>query len=132
MNGRILVRIILSLVLVALLAGLGGYVYNLGIAQGLASSGRLAAPAAGNPAFPAPYAYGPFWFHPWGFGIGIFGFLFPFLGFLLIFSLIRWLLFPHRHGFYRGRGWGEVPPEVEEWHRRMHEKSGGQPPSGSQ
>jgi hypothetical protein len=49
-----------------------------------------------------------------------------FLG-LFIFLPLRMIFGPHRmHMHLHGRWTGEegsVPPPVEEWHRRMHEKS---------
>ncbi len=42
MNGRIIFNIVLALVVIAALVGLGVTVYNAGVAQGLAASGKLA------------------------------------------------------------------------------------------
>jgi hypothetical protein len=86
-------------------------------------------PYGAVPPSPYYYGYGPY-ARPWGvgFGTGILGCIFPLLFFFFIFALIRGL-------FFRGWGWGgryrhghrdwphDVPPEVEEWHRRMHEKA---------
>jgi hypothetical protein len=119
MNGRIFFRIILALVLVAGLVGLGVFIYNTGVSQGLAASGKLVAPDGGA----VPYApYAPYFYRPWGFGFFPFGFIFPLLFFLLIFAAIR-------GAFFRGWRWGnrggggpdQVPPMFEEWHRKMHE-----------
>ncbi len=125
MSSGIFWRVVLAIVLIAALVGVGTYVYNAGVAQGLAASGKIVAPDGGV----APYAYyGPF-YQPWGFGFGIFGLIFPLLFIFLIFGLLRGIFF----GGWRGRrGWGDprsqrgewphdVPPTVEEWHRKMHE-----------
>ncbi|MGH2592750.1 MAG: hypothetical protein ACRDGG_04495 [Anaerolineae bacterium] len=119
MNGRIVLGVVLVLVLIAGAVGIGTYVYNAGVAQGLAESGKLVAPESG--AVPYPY-YGPF-YRPFGFGFGFLGLLFPLLFLFLVFGLLRRL-------FWRG-GWGGggprgnwekgVPPMFEEWHRRAHE-----------
>ncbi len=85
MNGRIIYRIFLAIVLLAVVAGLGVYAYNLGIAQGVAQSGNLPAPSAGAVPY-YPYFHGPFFFWPFGFPVllclvpllffGLFGILF--------------------------------------------------------
>jgi hypothetical protein len=121
MNGRIVLRVLLALVVIAGMVGAGVYVYNAGVAQGLAASGKLVAPEIGT----VPYSYfgGPFFYHR-PFGFGFLSCLFPLLGLLLIFGLLRGI----RHGRW---GWGHgmhhgpwekgVPPMFEEWHRKMHE-----------
>lgn len=130
MNGRIIARILMALVLLAVLAGVGTMVYNAGVAQGLAASGEFSAQTQnqtpGEPVqrvAPYPYyGYGPF-IRPWGFGFFPFGFLFPLLFFFLFFWLIRGLFF-RGWGGPRAYGWGgqhNVPPPFEEWHRRAHE-----------
>jgi hypothetical protein len=117
MNPRIVLRVLFALVVVAAIVGIGVYAYNLGVAQGLAESGKLATPSAGF----APHSYygGPFFFRPFGFGLA--GCLFPLLFVCLIFALLRGL-FWHKHwGGHHGH-WGKgVPPMFEEWHRRAHE-----------
>lgn len=102
--------LLITIVLVAILAIVGVGAYNAGVAQGLADSGRLAAPGV--------VAY-----HPWyGFGFGLFGLLFPLLFLFLIFGAARaWFWHGRGHGYWsRGRTWGEAPPIFEEWHRRAH------------
>ncbi len=121
--------VLLALVLTAGLVGLGLVVFNAGVGQGLAQSGVLVAPAAGN-AVGVPYA----WFgypHAWGFGFGPLGCLIPLLFILLFFGVLRRLL------WFRswGPGWGHLgrrywrdhpdwekgyPPFFETWHRRAH------------
>jgi hypothetical protein len=124
MNGRTFLQIVLVLVLIAVLVGAGVMVYNAGIAQGLASNGKLALPDGGTT--PYPYA-GPF-LRPWGFGFGLFGLIGPLLFLLLIFALLRGVFFAGRRGSWGWRGprgdWPkDVPPMVEEWHRKMHDTS---------
>ena len=118
MNPRIVWRVLLVLVVIAGIVGIGVYAYNMGVAQGMAESGKLAAPPAG--VVPAPYYYGgPFFFHPFGFGLA--GCLFPLLFFFLIFIALRGL-FWHRHWGRHHDHWEKgVPPMFEEWHRRAHE-----------
>ena len=128
MNGRFFLRVVLAIVLIAVLVGIGTYVYNAGITQGMAASGKLVAPDGS--ALPYPY-YAP---HYGLFGFGIFGLIFPLLFIFLILGLLRGIFF----GGWRGRwGWGgmrgqrgewphDVPPMVEEWHRKMHESQPGE------
>jgi hypothetical protein len=107
---------LIGLLVVAALAGAGVYVYDLGVARGIADSGRLAAVpgAAGVPLVP----YWAIWPRPWGFGFGFFPF-FPLLFILLWFVLLRGFFW---RGGWSGRGYrhGGVPPAFEEWHRRVH------------
>ncbi len=120
MNGRFWLSILLVLVLIGLLAGIGGYAYNIGVAQGLAQSGRLETPGQGVAPYPYPY-WGPFFFRPFGFGL--FGFLVPLVLLFVFFGVIRAIFGRGRWGWYGHRGdWGQgVPPMFEEWHRRAHE-----------
>jgi hypothetical protein len=53
---RIFFRVVLALVLMGMVVGLGAGVYNAGVTQGLAASGKLAAPdGAPNSGVVAPY-----------------------------------------------------------------------------
>ena len=88
MNRRPIVSFLFSLVVLALLIGLGAAVYDAGIREGLARAAVLPAGTV------LPYAYG-YGFH----GFGFLGLLFPILFLFLIFGLIR-------AAFGRGRGWG--------------------------
>ena len=128
MNRRLILGILVTLALVAGAVALGGYAYSAGVAQGLAQSGKLAAPDGA--AVPYSYfGYGPFFpgfmgFGPWGFGFGLLRCLFPLLGFVLIFALLRVLFWggrPWRRG-WAGYGPSEhgTPPMFDEWHRRAH------------
>ncbi len=113
MNGRFILGLLLVLVLIGLAVGMGAYVYNAGVAQGMADSGKLT-----TTPYPYPF-YGPFFFRPFGFGfLGLLG---PLFLFLIFFALLRGLFWGRYRGGY-GRHWeGGVPPAVEEWHRKMHE-----------
>lgn len=125
MNGRFVFRILLAIILIAVLAGVGVFIYNAGVAQGLAAGSGPSAPE--GQAVPYPF-YGWPHFRPWGFGFFPFGFIFPLFFGLLIIWLISGLFFRGWRGHGRGHYWGEynrgprdVPPVVEEWHRKMHE-----------
>src|SRR4029077_4984540 len=105
-------RWLAGLLMVAMLVAAGVYTYNIGVAHGLAESGRVfAAPGTGVPVVAV-------WPRPWGFGFGFFPF-FPFLFILFWFFVARGL-------FWRGawrrsvHGYGGVACELDEWHRRAH------------
>lgn len=123
MNGRFVLGVLLAIFLIVGAVGVGVYAYNVGVTQGMVDSGKVTPPVA-----PAPYAYpfaGPFFFHPFGWGFGFLSCLFPLLFFFVIFSLIRLVIWGPRWGWRHHRHWdhdeGNVPPMVEEWHRKMHE-----------
>jgi hypothetical protein len=120
MNGRFVLGILLVLVLLAGLVGIGVYAYNVGVTQGLAQSGKLVAPVTG--VAPYPFYGRPFFFHPFGFGFGFLGCLFPLLFFFLVFSLFRGFWWRGHMGWSGAHGrWGNgVPPRFEEWHRQAH------------
>ncbi len=120
MNGRIVLAVLLVLVLVALVAGVGIYAFNAGVAQGMVTTGKITVPDQGTA--PYPY-YGPFFYRPFGFGFGFLGCLFPLLFFFLIFALFRFIFWRGAWGWHGPRRyWGEgVPPAFDEWHRRAHE-----------
>jgi hypothetical protein len=125
MNGRIVFRIFAVLVLAALLVGAGTFIYQMGVTQGLAANTTPAVQGS-NPA--APYLYYPPFYRPWGFGFFPFGFIFPLFFGILIFSLVARALFggwrrngPGYWGGMHGRDPHDIPPMVEEWHRKMHE-----------
>jgi hypothetical protein len=134
MNRRIVLGGLLALVLIAGAVSLGVYAYNLGVAQGLAQSGKFGDLPPGTDLRPYPYPGGPFWFYrPFGFGfLGCFG---PLLFLLLIFALFRGLWWGGRWGY--GPGWKHshwdkvVPPAFEEWHRQAHSQDAEQTPPSS-
>jgi len=119
MNGRIVWRVLLALVVAGAMVALGVYAYNAGIAQGLAQGAQVAGSESG--AAPYPY-YGPF-VRPFGFGMGCFGLLVPLFLVFLIFGALRAMFWRGRRGWgMHHPDWGKgVPPAVEEWHRKLHE-----------
>ncbi len=121
MNGRFVLGVLLAVVLIVGAVGVSVYAYNAGVAQGMVDSGKSVAPAAG--VAPYPYYGGPFFFHPFGWGFGFLGCLFPLLFFFLFFGLLRGIFWGGRWGWRHNRHWENgAPPMVEEWHRKMHEQ----------
>jgi hypothetical protein len=117
-----LLRGLFALIVIAIVAGIGVYVYNVGVAQGVAQG----AAARGDGVAAAPY-YGWPVFFPGGFGLF---FCLPFLLLWLLFPLFGWRRWGRPPiatigGWARHREhWGKsmnVPPMFEEWHRRAHE-----------
>ncbi len=121
MNGKIVFSVLLVLFIVAGVIGVGMYAYNLGIAQGMLTSGKLDAPAAGT--MPYPYFHRPFGFHPFG-GFGFLSCLFPLFIIFVLFGVMRMVFWRARWGGMHRRHWDKetIPPMVEEWHRKMHEQ----------
>lgn len=122
MNGKIGLRIVSALVLVAAIAGITFFAFQAGVAQG--SPITIEAPAAQTAPMPYPhYGYG---FHR-PFGFGFLGLLFWLFLFFIALRAFRFLLWGPRwgrmghHGPWR-HGWGEngVPPMFEAWHKRAH------------
>jgi hypothetical protein len=114
MGNRLGFRLVVSVLMIAMVAGVSMYSYNVGVAHGIAESGRiLAAPGNGVPLVAV-------WPRPWGFGFGFFPF-FP-LFFVLFWVLALRGLFWRRAWWGRGYGYGhhEVPRMFDEWHRRAH------------
>ena len=127
MNRRIILGILLALVLLAGVVSVGSFVYNMGVAHGMAQSAKLSDLPPTAEARPYPYYGGPFFFHR-PFGFGCFG---PLLFLFLLFVLFK--------GFWRGGRWGRggwghgswdkgVPPPFEEWHRQAHSQEREQTP----
>jgi hypothetical protein len=115
-----ILRVLGVIVLLIGIVAVGVVAYNAGVSQA-----QTAVPAA---QMIAPWRGGMEW-HPLA-GLFFLPFLFClvplFLG-LFIFLPLRMIFGPHRmhmhmHGHWNGEE-GSVPPPVEEWHRRMHEKS---------
>jgi len=138
MNKNFWLKIGLSIVLLAVLIAAGGWVFHLGLVQGAAANGEL--PTVGGRT-DLPYAgmMGAYrqGMSPYGLGMHSFFSPFRFLGGLLVFflilGLVRVLFFGgwadrrYHHAFYphgmgRPSGDDSIPPMVEEWHRKMHEK----------
>ena len=133
MNGKIGLRIVSALVLIAAVAGIAFFAFQAGVAQG--SPITIEAPSGDANAVPAPYpyyGYGMPFHRPFGFGYG-FGCFGPLLAFFLIFVAFRFLFWGPRWGHHRGhwgRHWeGGAPPMFEEWHKRAHGQSSGAEPS---
>jgi hypothetical protein len=120
MHRRAWIRWLFGLSAIAVLAMAGVYVYDMGVAHGLAQATRAAGGGGASPPFIG-------WWRPWGFGFGFFPF-FPFLLVLLWFVALRGLFW--RRSWYArrwgGPGWsdgcGGAPRAFEEWHRRAHDR----------
>lgn len=136
MNRSIFFRILLTLVLLGVMAGLGVFAYNAGMAHGLAQTAQAAGGDGTKGLYPPYPYYGMPFAHPFGFGgFGFLGCLIPLFLLCLFFSVMRALIWhgPHgwgHHGWHRHGmgGWDEgVPERVQEWHRQMHEKKPEEP-----
>jgi hypothetical protein len=132
MNGKIGLRIVSALVLIAALAGIAFFAFQAGVAKG--SPVTIEAPAGQQPVVPMMpyygYGYGMRFHHPFGFGLGCFGPLLAFFLIVLAFKSFRMLLWGPRWGHMGhhrgpwGRHWENgVPPMFEEWHKRAHNSS---------
>jgi hypothetical protein len=124
MNRRLVFGLLLAVLLLVGAAGIGAVAFNMGLAQGVAQTG-VAEGATQAPLYARPFFYP----RPFGFGFGIFGFLFTAFIVFLFFGLLRRV-------FWRGpmmgpwafrggpghwdREHGGVPPMFGEWHRRAH------------
>lgn len=127
--GKFLLGVVLTLLFVGLIASIGWTAYNAGMMQGAVQSGTMVVPTTEGTTAPitpysAPWAfYRPFgFFHPFGFGL--FACLVPFFFIFLFFVLLR-LVFRPRWGGPWGHGGsnnGDIPPRVQEWHRKLHEQ----------
>ena len=111
MDNRLGVRLIIGVLAAAALVAVGLYAFNIGVAHGLAESGRLAALPGGEGRHVA------FWPGPWAFGFAWFPF-FPFVGILLLFLVLRGFFWWGRGG--RACGSGRSPAHWDDWHRRAH------------
>ena len=133
MDGKIVLRIVSGLVLIAAIAGIAFFAFQAGVAQG--SPITVEAPSGDVVPVPQPYygyGYGMRFHHPFGFGFGCFG---PLLALLLLFLALksfRILMWGPRWGWghpMHGRGsWGRhwengVPSMFEEWHKKAHGES---------
>jgi hypothetical protein len=99
MGGRFAVRWLVALAIVAALAGVAFYSYNLGLAHGIAQNVRVVEAPAGATGTTVPVVFYP---RPWGFGFGFF----PFLFILFWFFVARALFWPGRW-YRRGYRCGE-------------------------
>jgi hypothetical protein len=143
------VAALFGLVLMVLVGtAIGFAAYNAGVSHGLALGAHAVALEPGAPAAPGapavvppPYAYGygygHYGWHPWGFGFGFLGPLFFILFWFFILRMLFWRgMFwggggPwHRHRYGYGRGcYDDRSRGFDEWHRRAHERMGGEPPA---
>lgn len=124
MNGKIVFRILAGLLLLAAIAGIAFFAFNLGVAQHI----QVAANNSGQAPIPN---YGmPYYWHPFPFfGLGCFA---PLIAIFLVFLALRafsflfwgprWGHAGHMHHGWRRGGWdeGDVPPMFQEWHKRAH------------
>lgn len=132
MNGKIALRLVSALVLIAAIAGIAFFAFQAGVAQG--SPITIEAPAGdANPA-PVPYPYYGFGYgmrlhHPLGFGFGCLGPLLVLFLFFIALRSFRFLFWGSpwgwgHHMYGRGpwnRHWeGGVPPMFDEWHKKAH------------
>ena len=129
MDGKIVFRILAVLVMLAAVAGVAFFAFNVGVAT------HVQVPAATGAQVPAPYFYGWWPMSPF-FGFGCFG---PLIALFLLFLAIRaftFVLFGSRWGHWSERrawrhGWmneNGLPPMFKEWHDRAH----GQPSNPNQ
>ena len=129
MNGKIGLRIVSALVLIAAVAGIAFFAFQAGVAKG--SPVTIEAPAGQTAPAPYPYyGYGmPFGYgHPMPFfGFGCFGLFIPLFLFFLAMKAFRFMFWGSRWGGHMGhhgpwgRHWeGGAPPMFEEWHKRAH------------
>jgi hypothetical protein len=134
MNGKIVMRVVSALVLLAAVAAIGYLAFNAGIAQGAAgiAQGQIQVQPG---SVPHAYYASPFYGHHF-LGLGCLG---PLLVLFLICMALRAMscLFwgprwghhghwGHMHGPWKDRGNSEcgAPPMFQEWHARMHAEKG--------
>jgi len=117
------VRVMATLLVVAVVIGIGAGVYNAGVTAGLAEAAQSAAGSGDPVAAPYWYGYGgPYWHGP-----GFFGIFFWILGIFLVFALLR-AAFGWGRGGGRGPGgrgpggWGGRREMMEELHRDLHRR----------
>ena len=129
MNGKIGLRIVSALVLIAAIAGIGFFAFRAGVAQG--SPITIEAPSGQSVTAPYPfYGHGmPFGYghHMPFFGFGCFGLLIPLFLFFLAMKAFRFAFGGPRWGHmgnHRGPwAWhweNGVPPMFDEWHKKAH------------
>ena len=137
MNGKIWLRILAGVVLIAAIAGIAFFAYQAGVVHGSpitiqASNGQ----SQTVPAYPydMPFGYGwrGGWYGPFPFfGFGCFAPLIALFLLFLAFRAFRFMLWGPRWGWgWRGHmhgrhGWDEngVPPMFREMHDRAHGKT---------
>ena len=97
---RAFIAALLGLILFGAVAGIA---YQFGLS---------AAGAAGAPAVAPAY---PYYWHPFAFGFGFFGLLFPLFFLFLLFGLARAAFGGHW-------GYGSRSRMLEQWHREFHDR----------
>ena len=124
MDGKIGLRILAGVVLLAAIAGIAIFAFNAGAATHI----QVPANSSGQVPYPV-YGWYPFWGGFPFFGLGCFA---PLIAILLFFLAFRALSFVFwgprwgwRHGMHRGwrHGWDDetgVPNMFREWHDRAH------------
>lgn len=130
MSGKIVLRIVSALVMIAAIAGIAFFAFQAGVAQG--SPITVNAPSGDAAPMLQPYygyGYGMPFHHPFGFGFGCFAPLLVLFLFLLAMRAFRfafwgprwgWRHHMHGHGPW-GKHWeGGVPPMFSEWHKQAH------------
>jgi hypothetical protein len=124
MNGKIALRVISGLVLLAVIAAIAFFAFQAGVAQG--SPITIQAPSGESVPAPMPhygYGYGmPFRGHHFGFGFGCLGPIFAVFLLVLALKSFRMMMWGSRWGWGHRGHWGEhgVPPMFEEWHKKIH------------
>ena len=118
MNGKIVLRVVSGLVLLAVIGAIAFVAFQAGIAQG--SPVTIEGQSAPMPFY--GYGYGiPF--HHFGWGFGCLGPIFAVFLLVLALKAFRVMMWGPRWGWGgRHAHWGErgVPPMFEEWHKRAH------------
>ncbi len=119
MDGKIGLRILAGVVLLAAIAGIGVFAFNAGAAT------HIQRPANGTTQAPYPVYPYRFWGWGWGgfpfFGLGCFAPLIAILLFFLAFRALSFAFWGPRWGWRHG--WdeeGDVPSMFREWHDRAH------------
>ena len=116
------VRVLTTLLVVAIVIGIGAAVYNAGVTAGLAEQLQQAAASGEAVVAPYPYGYapGPYWHGP-----GFFGIIFWIFGIFLFIGLVRAAVGWGRWGG-RGHGgaggWGDRQSRMAEMHRELHRR----------
>ena len=128
MNNNVWFRVLISVVLLVALIGAGLWVYNMGMLQGatVSANGELPATMAERylPQYGMmpTYGHGMMFFSPLRFIGGFFFLLFILAGFRMVIFGFRGPRRFHRYAHWRDCKGETIPPMVEEWHRKMHEK----------
>jgi len=122
MNGKGFLVFVLAIVLALGVAAVGIGAYQAGLAAGVAQGG-------GTVVAPYPAGYG---WQPVGFGFGLFGFLGMLLFFILLFGIVRAIVFGGRGRGWGGPGhwdrepghgrWSSREQAFDDWHRRQHDR----------